>query len=393
MIKTKKVFILGVNGFPFGSARIEKLKLIGKSLTKNKAEVVFIGHSWGYFKKGDIPCSGNFEGTNYIYTCGITSRPERFLQRRWVNLKGRIGEIGYLVNNRCDVAIVSVQSGMFIPLLYYRILSKVLNFKLYYPHHEDESATLDKSNLYNRINLFLFKKFAWKILDGVFPITSYLAGNIHKQNPDLPFLVIPSMVDFDYFDNIRKVTGTSDERYFMYCGSIVYFEIIDFIITAFEGVDNSEYNLHLVSFGNLEKENKLKKRIEASPKKRQIFTFGYLDYNLLVEKYIHASALLIPLRDTIQDIARFPHKIGEYTASGNPLITVKVGDVEKYFNHKQNALLADKYATEEFTELMNYVITNPVEAKQIGKNGYETGMRVFNYKAYGKKLLQFFEKE
>ncbi len=393
MVKIKRVFILGVNGFPFGSARIEKLKLIAKSLAVKNIEVVFICHSWGYSKEGEIPVKGTFEGIKYIYTCGISHRPSNFTKRRLINFKGRIGEIGFLRKNRCDVAIVSVQAGMFFPLFFYRILSKIFNFKLYYPHHEDESATLVKSNLYNRINLVLFKKYAWKLPDGVFPITSYLAGKIKKQNPKLPLLVIPSMVDFDYFDNIKKSMTKNNEKYFMYCGSIIYFEIIEFIIRAFEEIKNSEYNLHLVSFGNSEKENILKKRIEASPKKQQIFTFGYLDYNLLVGKYINAEALLIPLRDTIQDTARFPHKIGEYTASGNPIITVKIGDVRKYFNHKQNALLANKYSTEEFTELMNYVITNPGKAKEIGENGYETGMRLFNYKAYGTKLLRFFEKE
>lgn len=389
----KSVFILGVNGFPSGSARIEKLKLIGKSLVHNKVKVDFICNSWGYFRKGEIPVSGKFEGINYTYTCGITHRPENFFYRRCVNIKGKVKEIFFLINNKCDVAIVSVVSGKFTELFYYWFLSRISGFKIFYPHHEEPNVTTDKSNLFNRINLYFFNKFAWKMLEGVFPVSKYLEDKVKQANPKLPILKIPAMVDFDYFDEIRKSCKSDGEKYFMYCGSLAYFEIIDFIIKAFEDMPDSEYNLHLVSFGNEKAELKLKERVKQSPKMSQIFCFGYLDYKKLVAQYINSSALLIPLRDTIQDKARLPHKIGEYTASGNPVISNKVGDFNYYFEHKRDALLANCFSEKEFSKLMEYVILFPKKSKEIGKAGYQTGLKNFNYKDYGLKLLEFIQAE
>ena len=73
--------------------------------------------------------------------------------------------------------------------------------------------------------------------------------------------------------------------------------------------------------------------------------------------------------------------------------TSETGDVASYFQHKRNALLARNFDVDEFAELMNYVIKNRAEAREIGEKGYLTGMDLFNYKTYGPKLLNFFKRE
>ena len=56
MREIRTISILGVNGFPHGTARIEKLKLIGKSLAIENLKVDFVCHSWVKFiNKNIIP--------------------------------------------------------------------------------------------------------------------------------------------------------------------------------------------------------------------------------------------------------------------------------------------------------------------------------------------------
>jgi glycosyltransferase involved in cell wall biosynthesis len=391
MQKINKVFILGVNGFPYGTARIEKLKLIGKSLAYNQLKVEFICNEWGYSKKGELSPQGHFEGIDYIYTSGITHRPQSFIKRRWIKFKGLVNEIKYLSKNRSDAAIVSVMSGMFFPLFYYWILARKNGFKLYYPHHEEPEVTMNLKSLYHRINLYLFNRFAWKMLDGAFPISNYLSEKIKEKAPLIPLLKIPALVDFEIFNKVRESTGTSREKYFMYCGSIIYYDVIEFVINAYELVPGNEFELHLVISGSRKKKEKLHLRIDQSPKIQKIHVLENLDYNILVKKYINASALLIPLRDTIQDKARLPHKIGEYTASGNVIISNKIGDIPFYFQNTENALIADNYDVHEYAGMMEFVIKYPQDAKVMGLAGYETGMKVFNYKTYGKHIWDFMQ--
>ena len=81
-----------------------------------------------------------------------------------------------------------------------------------------------------------------------------------------------------------------------------------------------------------------------------------MDYNIPREdippRYVGASALLIPIEDTVQDYARFPHKIGEYLASGNPIISTNYGEMKnnKVFVDEESVLIASDYNTELFAE-------------------------------------------
>ena len=106
---------------------------------------------------------------------------------------------------------------------------------------------------------------------------------------------------------------------------------------------------------------------------------------------IRDRALLIPLRPTIQDEARFPHKIGEYLASGNPVIATNYGEIKYYFEDKKNMLIADDYDIKKFAAKMKYVLEFPNEAKVIGLKGKEVALENFNYKTFGAKIDNFLE--
>lgn len=382
------IFILGVNGFPYGSARTEKLKLIGKSLVNENAEVTFICNSWGVFKKGELKCHGSHENISYIYTSKTSHRPSSFIGRRIAKLRGNLSEIYFLLTHKCDSSIVSITSGMFFLLFKYWIVSRIKGFKIYYPHHEEEEVFLNGNpSILKRVNLYFFKRFAFNIIDGAFPISKYLEDHIRHKNPSLPLLRIPPLCDFDYFKHANNGEKNT-ENYFLYCGSAAYREVMEFIIESFEITNEKDFYLYIVSSGSIKNIKKLKSKIAHSSKSEKIKFFGFLDYNSLINKYIHANALLIPLRETIQDIARFPHKIGEYTASGNPIITTNNGEIPHYFTHLKDAVIAPVYNTAEYAKCMQYIIDNPESSKQIGMNGYSVGMTYFNYQAYGNKILE-----
>ena len=133
--------------------------------------------------------------------------------------------------------------------------------------------------------------------------------------------------------------------------------------------------------------------IEKSPRKAFIKTFSDLPYSELINYYLNAKALLIPLRDTLQDIARFPHKIAEYTASKKPIITTNIGEIPVYFIDGANALVIQDFNIDAYSQKMQYVIDYPDESIKIGIKGWETGKKYFNYNSYGKAILKLLVKE
>jgi glycosyltransferase involved in cell wall biosynthesis len=97
--------------------------------------------------------------------------------------------------------------------------------------------------------------------------------------------------------------------------------------------------------------------------------------------------LLLPLRNTIQDKARFPFKISEYLASGRPIITSDVGVISEYFIDNENALICIPDDIDSFVEKLNYVIFNSYAANEIGNKGYLLGKNYFNKDCYNSDLL------
>src|SRR5690606_34242781 len=125
--------------------------------------------------------------------------------------------------------------------------------------------------------------------------------------------------------------------------------------------------------------------------------FSKLPYGELIELYKNAGALLIPLSNSVTDVARFPQKISEYLASANPVITTAYGEMPFYFSDGVNALVAPEYKPESFATKMNFVIHHPEDAVAIGRNGYEAGKKYFDIDSYGvtlkKMMVALLDKE
>jgi len=81
-----------------------------------------------------------------------------------------------------------------------------------------------------------------------------------------------------------------------------------------------------------------------------IILYNNIPYATLISLYKSADLLIIPLRNNIQDVARFPHKVSEYTASKRPLISSKIGELKHYFVNKESALLAVEYSVNMYVD-------------------------------------------
>ena len=117
-----------------------------------------------------------------------------------------------------------------------------------------------------------------------------------------------------------------------------------------------------------------------------------MDYETLQSHYKGASALLIPLDpETIQDSARFPQKIAEYTASKKPMITTAVGEVKVYFDSRSAYLATYDYVS--YAHEMIKIEKDALKARDIAENAYYIGKENFDIKATGYKLFNFLKSQ
>lgn len=385
------VVYLGESGFPVGLAAIQKTILLGKALRAAGARMTVINRK-GKFKPGQpiqVEVEGDHEGIHYVYTSGSVYKPRGFFKRNWFKLKGVYGEYRYLrrlaKKGELDAGIISCRD--FIQVLLYRLYSIILGFPIALLYVEFASAMQHRQGLYKKVNDYLFDNFMVKRMDAALPISELLANNFRKVAPGKPIFKIPVICDFEPFEQPKR---EGREPYFLYCGALDYKEVVDFILESYDRLPDSEVKLHLlVSGGKKSQYEQLDADIRKMKKAGQVRVFSNVPYSELVDLYVNAIGLLIPMRPTLQDAARFPHKIGEYTAAANPIITTRVGEVPHYFEDGKTALVSDNYDAGEYAEKMKFVIDHPGEATRIGEQGRELGLREFNYLNYGPRLKEF----
>lgn len=392
MENRKSVVFLGFSQFPYGLAEAQKIILISKCLILTGNNVTVICKN-GYYNNTDHPelkVNGTYENINYIYVSGSCFRSESFLKRRLNKIKGKINEFlilrKYRRNKRLDYAILSTHN--FYSVLYYTFLSKILGFKIILNYVEYYSAMKkNKFEIGKKLNDTLFDNYAPALANAVFPISEFLINHIKEVSPRKKYLKIPGLTDFEKYNGIESL---SDQNYFLFCGNARYNEIIQFIIDSFWQLsNNTSIFLYLVISEDENNIIRIKQYISNHPQGEKIKLFSNLTEKELFTYYKNAIALLIPLRPTFQDIARFPHKTGEYLASGNPVISTNYGEVKYYFKDMENMLLADSYDTNLFAEKMQFVINNPIDTQKIGLKGKNIASNIFDYRTMAPVINNF----
>jgi glycosyltransferase involved in cell wall biosynthesis len=378
---------IGISGFPMGPAAINKCKALYGSLLAYNVEFLIINNrpihavSSGY----KIEQLGAVDGMPYVYTTLSPYKSNSFIFRRLSNLTGRLREALLLIKlgfqNRIDIAFYYPTNGSFLEIIFFRLLSKIFGFKII-AHYVEYRSGFSQGNMFNRWSDKMFDKYFMRWVDAVLPISEFLIQHLKKRDFKGPYLKVPPLVDFKLFGSVSIL----QQKYFFYVGTAAYMQAVKFMLDAFEQLGQSDYELHLLVNGNAEETERLNVLVSAHPFRSRIKCFSRISFEELVRKYKEAFALLIALTDSVQDTARFPQKISEYLASGNPVITTRNGEVPNYLKDGESALIADRYDVSEFSAKMRWAMENPDASRSIGKRGREIGLKYFDISSYSEEL-------
>ncbi len=373
--------------FPLGQAQVQRQLLIAKAIILEGFDVTVLCRYGIHSESDGISNEGFFEGVHYIYCSGTSIRPDGIFRRNLLKLKGVFNEYRYYrkFSKNGQLAGALVSTNRFYNILFYYLLGKI--FGIITVVDNVEYWTANKSiKGWIRFDKYLYDKLYFHFTDKIICISDFLISKVNTVRKG-KILKIPSITDFDKFINPGTNTLVN-AKYFLFCGSKAYSEIIDFVISSFEILNHRDLALVLVTA----KTPGLIERINKSKLMDRIQVMTDIPYNDLVNLYTNSEALIIPMRNNNQDKARFPHKIGEYCAAGRPIITNKVGEINNYFN-ESNSYLCSEYNTREYAEAMSRIISDPVHAQKVAEQSFQTGLKHFNYKSYSKALVNIFDKK
>lgn len=382
-----KILSVGYIEFPYGMAQVQRQLTMAKLLTKAGYDVKVLCR-FGHYSptKLDVEylSKGIFEGIKYEFCSGTPYRPKTFIIRNITKLKGAFKEFNHIVRlgRKKELKAVVITTNYFYNILFYWVACKIGGVQIILDNVEYFSYSKKNKSIVVRIDAYFYDHCMYYFIDKIICISDFLVSKAESKMTKYRILKIPAITEFKKFE-IEPIEIVK-ESYLLYCGSVAYFEVIEFVISSFEKSDESQF-LYIISNSN----DLLKKRINKSSKKNSIRVFSNISYDKLISLYKQCNAFVIPLRPNINDMARFPHKISEFCAAGKPFISNEFGEVGFYFEDEVNALLCKEYSVEEFAKRMDEVFYSTEKIKSIGRNAFEFGEMHFSHLAYTDKIKKF----
>jgi peptidoglycan/xylan/chitin deacetylase (PgdA/CDA1 family) len=218
-----------------------------------------------------------------------------------------------------------------------------------------------------------------------------------QVNPDLMIHRVPSVVDVNRFAAASSmaappIMGGQDQPVpnFVYCGT--WLNDVFFLIRAFALVKLKSYRCKLTIVGNSDdhRDRLLEYAIQQGLSAEDVVITGCVDERTLEACYKSASALLMPLWNDDQSVTRLPNKLGEYLASGRPVISCKIGDLMDFLADNVSAYLGEPGHERDFVDRMTAVLQDPERAAEVGRAGQQAGFAFLDYKTYSSGLSEFF---
>lgn len=250
--------------------------------------------------------------------------------------------------------------------------------------------------IYNKIGSFgercidVTTSIKLKSLDGVCVISHGLMNYLMRIGISKKRIALVNMfVDDTRFNVITKNHNKSP--YIAYCGTVSYNKDgVDVLIDSFKlfHSKHATYKLMIIGRGETtEIIDDLKKKVVSIGLEDSIVFTGQVAPELMPSLLTNASILALARPDNLQAKNGFPTKLGEYLATGNPVVVTRVGEIPNYIKHLENGILAEPNNPEDFAAKLSWVADNYDKAMEIGAKGKELCSSCFSYLSQSSALL------
>jgi glycosyltransferase involved in cell wall biosynthesis len=388
------VFIVTDGPFPVGMAATNRMVSIARGLVERNIRVKVI--CLLPTEKPDQPIMnheaiGNFHGVEFEYTCGSALRGETFLKRRWMRVRGILRSAAIIKKSKKNDAIILYLSSPFFVLLYFT-LSRFFSLSLIQEKSE-YPFVLQKKSFIGKMYGRLYTSCMYKMFDAIIVMTKPLeAYFLIKKRKKAKIIHIPMTVESSRF-NIKPTKLPHLGDYIAYCGYLGgNKDGVPILVDSFKLVSDKHKDVKLIIIGDSPGTSdleQLKETVKSLNLQDRVLFTGRISRDEIPRYLCNASILALARPTSLQSEGGFPTKLGEYLSTGNPVVVTKVGEIPAYLKDGYDAFLSEPDSPVAFAEKLDYVLSNPETAKEVGLRGRETAIRNFDYHVQSERLAEF----
>ena len=271
--------------------------------------------------------------------------------------------------------------------------TKPMNIKLALERNEFPSPFIAEKN--NRIKKTLYTWFVltwqFRLFDALFLMTDELIefyGRYAKKKSVIQKL--PMTVDFSRFGS---PASHQKDAYIFYAGSLSERKDgVESLINAFNKVSVAYPHISLkIAGGAKGGEEKLASIVKTLSLEGKVHFLGFVGREEIPDYLCSAKIVVLPRPDSRQARGGFPTKLGEYLASGRPVIATKVGEISEYLSENDIFFISPDNIKAELVEKMNYILSNYDQALVVAERGKYVAKNYFSLEANQDFIKRAFE--
>lgn len=387
-MKSDGLIILGRLSYPSSSASSNRVHLYCKAIKEAKGFPFVINIHSAFTKLQLFDYLGRYEGVPFYYSQKTTIRHKNLLIRNINKIKGIVNSIVIIrrLKEKHNVKVLFFSAGVMNELIFslYLKLSGISIIK----ECNEAPSFLIKGRKAIRCNV-LFHSLRFKFFDEIIVISDYLYKYYSAIFPKNKIFQIPILVDMDRFSSSLR-TRTDGKKIITYVGYMGgNKDGLCNLIEAMAIIHKEVKDVQLELVGSAPKKDMLhlKNKIDVLDLCDIVVFLGLKNAHEVPSILANSDLLVLARPDSKQAKAGFPTKLGEYLASGKPVVITRTGEIPKYLTDNKSAYIAEPDDINSFAEKVIFAL-NDKNAEKIGANGREVAGCNFDYRLYSKEFLK-----
>ena len=385
--------------FPRGGAGATYLNLFCRGLKSNGHNVKVLllkGHAFGNFIYKGPRKNISEDGIPFTYL-GFTQRPENKILKIFDELLSFVRLMAFLFSlivKRRSVSLLIYNSDLFynIPI---HLLSRIFGVRLikFVAEYIDKSEFgVSLIGLIQRASYFLNFKYLNKLSDKLIVFSFFLKDLYLRMGYNEPDIIVqPNLTDFDFW----KIPLTESKFTLGYSGAPYLKDGLSDLfgaISVLRRETNMQISLLIIGdavFGDSLIPSLKDECARLGISDYVVFT-GLVESSQVKKFLTECSILTITRPSTVQTRAGFPTKLGEYFATGKPVLATDFGDMKRYFKDGWDIIMAECGNTGSIAEKLIWMLSNPDELSEIADRGYNRALELLEYRNSVRRIANQF---
>jgi glycosyltransferase involved in cell wall biosynthesis len=393
--RMKVLLIGGGELFPHGTGAAARLRAYASGLRQNDVDVrvlLLLSLPPEEWPDTGADTRGTWRGVPFEYMSGVTCGQRGWLRRRVLDLRAIWRTLAAILRDRREshrtaVVLIGTALRWILPIV---TVCLVAGIPLIHDRTEQPFVYGPEAGALRALGRRWYTGNVFRMFDGVVVISTYLEEYVRSRVRRSAWIMrIPILVDADTF----ACEAASDPGLVGYAGSLSHPEELEQLIEAVSIVrrERPETRLRIVGGGSPSEIAFVRTQATRHGLADALELVGFARADQMPGLLCECSALALPRAAGVFSTAGMPTKLGEYLATGRPVVVTATGDIPLHLRDGVDAFVVAPDNVGAFAQALGHALYD-ASSQEIGRAGQQVARREFDPAMHVRRLLDAIER-